>query len=89
MDKVSVDAADHLRSSWGCRRLPLIDSNYFTDAINYGADCARIHWIEAKMIGKNRQKTAFTAGERRKLRLRVYKKPKKGHFYLSKVPASQ
>ena len=41
------------------------------------------------MIGKNRQKAAFAATQRRKVSLLIGKKPKIGHFYLSKVVVSQ
>ena len=37
--------------------------------------------LEAKIIGKSRQKSGFCSTERRKLPLRVCKKPKTGHFY--------
>ena len=45
--------------------------------------------LAAKMIGKNRQKAAFATAKRRKLPLRACKNAKTGHFYPSKVPASQ
>jgi hypothetical protein len=41
------------------------------------------------MIDKTGEKAAFAAAERRKLPLRACRKPKTGHFYLSKVPVSQ